>query len=236
MATDMRRSILITLALGGFGFGGVGLPGCSMAPDARYVYQDGQFGVIGIPQNTKFGRKDFQAQAHELMRQHFPDGYEIVRSEEVVEGQRSLDAGRKTEIATEPSFKALDQMIKLGRFAETRSIEQKDSVPILESRIIYRRKTLEGPQGANGFAALASATPQYYIDPNDQARCRALKLLAESKQAPADGKTVEKNVVKASTESIVVKPAGDAPSKAGDAPTKAGEPDAECRFCKTKHP
>lgn len=48
----MQRSIRLTIAL-------VGLlslaSGCAMQPDARYVYQDGQFGVIGIPQNTKFG-------------------------------------------------------------------------------------------------------------------------------------------------------------------------------------
>jgi|GEM_PF-654621 len=224
MATNMRQVILATVALGG-----LGLSGCAMMPDARYVYQDGQFGVIGIPQNTKFGRKDFLAQAHDLMRQHFPDGYEIVRSEEVIEGQRSLDSGKKTEIASEPSFKALDQMIKLGRFAETRSIEQKDSIPILESRIIYRRKTTDGPQGANGFAALASATPQYYIDPNDMARCRALKLLADAKQAPIDEKTVEKAVVKVSTESIT-------PGTATTEPAKGKDHDAECLQCKSRHP
>ncbi|AGA31119.1 hypothetical protein [Singulisphaera acidiphila] len=208
----MQRSIRLTIAL-------VGLlslaSGCAMQPDARYVYQDGQFGVIGIPQNTKFGRKNFQAQAEELMSRHFPDGYEIVRSEEVVEGQRSLDSGRKTEIATEPSFKALDQMIKLGKLAETRSVEQKDSIPILESRIIYKRKTADGPQGANGFAALASATPQFYIDPNDMTRCKALKLLAEAKKLPVDDKGVETNVVKASAEAVK---------------------DTECVHCKAKQP
>ncbi|WP_406694067.1 hypothetical protein V5E97_23780 [Singulisphaera sp. Ch08] len=217
----MQRSIRLTMALVGL----LGLaPGCAMQPDARYVYQDGQYGVIGVPQNTKFGRKNYQAQAHELMSQHFPDGYEIVRSEEVIEGQRSLDSGRKTEIATEPSLKALDQMIKLGRLAETSSIEMKDTISILESRIIYKRKTAEGPQGANGFAALASDTPKFYIDPHDITRCQTLKLLAEAKQPPAGEKGIETNVVKASSEAVAIKPAS--------VPVK----DAECVHCKAKHP
>jgi hypothetical protein len=199
-----------------------------MPPDARYVYQDGQFGVIGIPQNTKFGRKNYQAQAQELMSQHFPDGYEIVRSEEVIEGERLLDAGSKTEIATEPSLKALDQMIKLGRLAETRSIEQKDTIPILESRIIYKRKTAEGPKGANGFAALASATPQFYIDPNDMTRCKALKILADAKKLPPGEKGVEKNVVKASSEAVIL--------KAATSESVKDDKDTECLQCKAKKP
>jgi hypothetical protein len=220
----MRRSILLTAALGWLGLAS----GCAMPPDARYVYQDGQFGVIGIPQNTKFGRKNYQAQAQELMRQHFPDGYEIVRSEEVIEGERLLDAGSKTEIATEPSVKALDQMIKLGRLAETRSIEQKDTIPILESRIIYKRKTAEGPRGANGFAALASATPQFYIDPNDMTRCKALKILADAKKLPPGEKGIEKNVVKASSEAVIL--------KAATSESVKDDKDAECLQCKAKKP
>lgn len=217
----MQRLLLLTLALVSL-LGSAS--GCMMQPDARYVYQDGQYGVIGIPENTKFGRKNFQAQAHELMRQHFPDGYEIVRSEEVVEGQRSLDTGRKTEFATEPSINALDQMIKLGRLAETRSIEQKDSIPILESRIIYKRKSAEGPQGANGFAALASAKPEFYIDPNEMTRCKSLQIIADAKKLPTNVKNVELNVVKTSNETVAGKPAGE-PEK----PT-------ECPHCKGKHP
>ena len=158
------------------------LAGCAGIPDARYVYQDGEFGVIGVPLNTPFGRKDFMRQAHALMAAHFPEGYEIVRSEEVVEGQRFLDAGKKTEIETEPTFRALDQMIKLGRLAETRSIEQKDAIPITESRIIYKRRRPEGPLGANGFSALATSTPPLYIDPNEMTRCKANELIAEAKQ------------------------------------------------------
>src|SRR5450432_2658171 len=102
--------------------------GCMTTPDARYVYQDGQFGVIGIPRNTSIGKKNFREQAHELMIKHFPEGYEIVRAEEVVEGDRTLDTARKVELDSEPGFAALNQMIKVGKFAKVTSSDQKDSL------------------------------------------------------------------------------------------------------------
>ena len=75
----------------GLGYAAIALTpaGCSAGPDARYDYQDGQYGVIGIPKNTTKGPKDFRKQAVALMEQHFPEGYEIVRAEEVVESKRS---------------------------------------------------------------------------------------------------------------------------------------------------
>ena len=119
----------------------LGLAGCMTQPDARYIYQDGEFGVIGIPQNSPFGRKDYRKQADDLMTRHFPDGHEIVRAEEVVEGQRVLDKSRKSEFETDPAISALratsgDQ--SSGKIAQATSIQQKDSLPILESRIIYK--------------------------------------------------------------------------------------------------
>ncbi len=115
--------------------------GCRSQPDARYIYQDGEFGVIGIPQNSPYGRKDYRQQAEELMDRHFPEGHEIVRAEEVVEGQRVLDKSRKSEFETDPAISALNQKINIGKIAQTTSTQQKDSLPILESRIIYKRKT-----------------------------------------------------------------------------------------------
>jgi hypothetical protein len=144
--------------------------GCMSSPDARYVYQDGQYGVIGIPRNTSLGKKDFRAQAHELMTKHFPEGYEIVRAEEVVEGERTLDSARKVELDTEPGVAALNQMIKIGKLAKVESMDQKDSLKITESRIIYRRKP-DGPTtGRDGFASMTSLSPELYIDPNQVIR------------------------------------------------------------------
>jgi hypothetical protein len=160
--------------------------GCKNPADARYIYQDGEFGVIGIPQNSPFGKKDFRKQAEELMARHFPEGHEIVRAEEVVEGQRVLDKSRTSQIETDPTIAALNQKINFGKLAQTTSTQQKDSLPILESRIIYRRKTDLGPKGANGFSAVATLKPDLYLDPNEMARCRERIELAEmNKPKPA---------------------------------------------------
>jgi hypothetical protein len=153
--------------------------GCRGQPDARYIYQDGDYGVIGIPENSPFGKKDYRKQAEELMARHFPGGHEIVRAEEVVEGQRVLDKSRKSEFETDPAISALNQKINLGKVAQTTSTQQKDSLPILESRIIYKRKTKEEPKGLNGFSALATLMPELYLDPNEMARRREKIELAE---------------------------------------------------------
>jgi hypothetical protein len=159
--------------------------GCRGQADARYIYQDGEFGVIGIPQNSPYGRKDYRKQAEELMARHFPLGYEIVRAEEVVEGQRVLDKSRKSEFETDPAISALNQKIDLGKIAQSMSTQQKDSLPILESRIIYKRKIRGGQQGRNGFSAVATLAPELYLDPNDMARCREKIELAEMKKGKA---------------------------------------------------
>ena len=165
-ANSWRGSALAVVCLG--------LAGCMATPDARYVYQDGQFGVIGIPRNTSMGKKDYREQAHELMIRHFPEGYEVVRAEEVVEGERTLDTARKIELDSEPAVAALNQMIKVGKFAKSESLDQKDSLKITESRIIYRRKADGKPTGHDGFAKLTDVTPEFYIDPNQEVR-KALK-------------------------------------------------------------
>src|SRR5436305_867397 len=106
--------------------------GCATPIDARYVYQDGEYGVIGIPRNSMLGKKDFREQAHHLMILHFPEGYEIVRAEEVVEGERVFEAARKLELDSEPGVSALNQMLKIGKFARSTSLDQKDTVHITE--------------------------------------------------------------------------------------------------------
>src|SRR5262245_52962554 len=175
----MRKRIAASIVLAAIG---LAVAGCRGQPDARYIYQDGEFGVIGIPQNSPYGRKDYRKQAEELMARHFPEGHEIVRAEEVVEGQRVLDKSRKSEFETDPAISALNQKINLGKVAQTNSTQQKDSRPSLESRILYRRKSADGPKGANGFAAVATLTPRLYLDPNEMARCRELIEVAEMKK------------------------------------------------------
>ena len=101
----MKRGIPQAVSLG---FLLLTTTGCYTPMVARYIYQDGEFGVVGIPVNNYQKRLDFRAQAEELMARHFPEGYEIVRAEEVNEGERIRDVGRKTEFETEPAVAVLE--------------------------------------------------------------------------------------------------------------------------------
>jgi hypothetical protein len=141
--------------------------GCATPMVARYIYQDAEFGVVGLPVNNYQRKTDFRAQAEGLMSRHFPEGYEIVRAEEVNLGERILDLGRKTQIETDPKLAALNQMISLGSLNRTTSYEQKDKLQLRECRIIYKKKTLHTPGRSGQFAAMSAVTPPLYIDPNE---------------------------------------------------------------------
>jgi hypothetical protein len=160
-----KLGVGIVLVLGALG---VGMPGCASPSDARYVYQDSQFGVVAIPRNTPQGREHYRQQAEALMAQHFPEGYEVVRAEEVVEGSRTLTVGKTgtTELAPQVSPQIL-AFLKVGG-SMTRN--QADTVSLTECRIIYKKA---GPQSAaspGGFATDASLKPTCYLDPNTVAR------------------------------------------------------------------
>jgi hypothetical protein len=202
----------LVVALGCLGFAG-----CAEPPVARYVYQDGEFGVVGIPVNTSLDRANYRAQAEELMARHFPEGYEIVRAEEVNEGERTLDVGKKTELETDPSVRAWDQMIKLGKLNRSTSFEEKQKLQLHECRIIYKRKPF-GPSGSHSeFAALAALSPPFYVDPNELLR-RQVKadLLAKPSSTKKPG---EDNALKVAADSPK------APQKQSPSPRLAVLPD-----------
>ncbi len=166
----------------------IGAAGCNSTPVARYVYQDGQYGVIGIPINSPLGRINYLEEAEMLMTRHFPEGYEIVRSEEVVEGERILDTAIKKELQSEPGLTALNQALKIGKFARSSSLDQKDTLHITESRIIYKRKVPGQPSEVAGFANSSAVRPEFYIDPNDLPRLEAKDLLLAGKKGEKDRK------------------------------------------------
>jgi hypothetical protein len=172
----MKRSGLVTVA---FGWLCLSASGCATPMVARYIYQDAEFGVVGIPVNNYQKKTDFRAQAEGLMSRHFPEGFEIVRAEEVNEGERILDLGRKTQIETDPKVAALNQMISLGSLNRTTSYEQKDKLQLRECRIIYRKKHLHTPGRAGQFASVSTAAPPLYIDPNEILR-HQIKTSAEA--------------------------------------------------------
>src|SRR3954463_12158059 len=136
--------------------------GCAGMHEARYVYQDGDFGVVGIPENTNAWPHYYRDQAELLMKAHFPEGHEIVRAEEVVEGSRTTTVkGTNTAMIT-PHLPA--PLLSIGKIGVTADRSQADSTKITECRIIYRRKGSMLPPP--DFASAASPTPAQYVDPN----------------------------------------------------------------------
>ena len=163
----------------------IAICGCATSPSARYVYQDGEFGVIGIPRNTFLDKTDYRVQADVLMARHFPEGHEIVRAEEVIEGQQTLDVGKKTEIDADPNFVALNQRIKLLKMGRTTSFEEKDQLQLRECRIIYKRKAAGTPGRSGQFTVVASLAPPLYVDPNDALRHRPATQAVAKTDVPA---------------------------------------------------
>ena len=176
----MKHAITRAVSLG---FIWLAASGCSTPMVARYIYQDAEFGVVGIPVNNYQKKVDFRAQAEALMARHFPEGYEIVRAEEVNEGERIRDVGRKTEIETEPAVAVLNQIIRLGSLNRTTSFAEKDKLQVRECRIIYKKKSIHTPGRTGQFAAVTSLAPPLYIDPNEIMRHQiktAAELLAKA--------------------------------------------------------
>jgi hypothetical protein len=144
------------------------LSGCAVTPDARYVYQDGQFGVIAIPKNTNERPRFYRAQAEFLMACHFPRGYEIVRAEEVVEGSRTLTEGKTGAAQLAPQVAS--PLIKLLNLSATVSKSQADTLHIKECRIIYKKSDGNHPSEDSAYARESTWTPTSYVDPNALAR------------------------------------------------------------------
>lgn len=139
--------------------------GCATTGTVRYVYQDGTFGVIGMPENTNRWPNYYHRKAEKMMAEHFPDGYEIVRAEEVTEGSRTLKIDHSKTAEVSPEVPA--EILKIARFGRTASRSQADTVKIKECRMIYRHT--EHPR-AGLFSSDIECTPTRYIDPNEAER------------------------------------------------------------------
>jgi hypothetical protein len=175
---------------------------------ARYIYQDGEYGVVGIPVNSYQKRLNFRAQAEELMSRHFPQGYEIVRAEEVNEGERIRDVGRKTEFETEPAVAVLNQIIRLGSLNRTTSFAEKDKLQVRECRIIYKKKPIHTPGRTGQFSSATALAPPLYIDPNEIMR-HQIKTSAEM-LARADASSSKLRDSHAKSDADVKQASGDA--------------------------
>jgi len=141
------------------------ISGCASDGSVRYVYQDKDFGVVGMPENTNRWPTHYRRRAEKLMDKQFPDGHEIVRAEEVDAGSRTLKVeGSKT---AEISPQAPADFLSVAKFGRTASRSQSDITKIKECRIVYRRLGSAEPRGYSADVAL---NPTRYLDPNDLAR------------------------------------------------------------------
>jgi hypothetical protein len=161
----MRAQQIRTAAL--FSILGLMNVGCAGVREVRYVYQDGQSGVIGLPENTSRWPTYYRDHAEELMRKHFPEGYEIVRAEEVEEGERTVTTKGTNSAELDPG---LSNSLLVGKLGLSKSRSQSDSVKIKECRIVYKKAgpgaiTLHGD-----YAEQVGWSPPPYVDPNAPAR------------------------------------------------------------------
>jgi hypothetical protein len=155
----MRAFVLLLLLLTAFS------PGCATTESVRYVYQDNDFGVIGMPENTDRWPTHYHRRAEKMMVEHFPGGYEIVRAEEVTEGSRTLKIEGSGTAEINPQVPA--ELLKIAKFGRTTSRSQADVVKIKECRIVYRRAS---PSEASQFSSDVDVDPKRYVDPNDSER------------------------------------------------------------------
>jgi hypothetical protein len=140
--------------------------GCAASQGVRYVYQDGDFGVVGMPENSDVRPTHYRSRAEKLMDAHFPEGHEIVRAEEVIAGDRTLKVEESRTAEMLPHLPS--PLLNLARIGGSESVTQADSIKIKECRILYRRTSAsEKPEG---YAAASGLNPSQYIDPNDAIR------------------------------------------------------------------
>ena len=71
--------------------------GCAGMHEARYVYQDGEYGVVGIPENTNVWPDYYRDQAEALMKKLEFEGLAIVVAKETSAGIR-LNSAAATRI------------------------------------------------------------------------------------------------------------------------------------------
>lgn len=115
----------------------VGLSGC--ANPARYVVREANGGIVAIPNNSNAWPSYNRKHAEELMAQHYPEGYEIIREEEAVTGQITNN-NTQTNTQQKPS------LFPFAGEEQTTTNTTTSTTDRTEWRIFYR------PKGMRGFA------------------------------------------------------------------------------------
>lgn len=212
----MRGTIMLSIVLGAL----VG-SGCATTGQARYVYQDGQYGVVGIPENTSVWPNYYRAGAEALMLKHFPSGFEVVRAEEVVEGSRTLTVfgTNSAQIDTDGPV----PLVKVGKLGRTATRTQADNVKIKECRIVYKKAGCSATEPELGFADHSSLTPEPYVDPNAEARKHVVAKPVADAEKPAEAATKDG----AKTPSDTLAGHGDGPKQDDASKPRSGGPARE---------
>lgn len=156
--------------------------GCAASQGVRYVYQDGDFGVVGMPENSDAWPTHYRRRAEKLMDAHFPEGHEIVRAEEVVEGERTLTLEDSKSAEVLPQLPS--PLLNIAKIGRSESVTQADTLKIKECRIVYRRTG--APEKTNGYASAAGLNPSRYIDPNEPERRKSGKKPDEHERETRD--------------------------------------------------
>ncbi len=150
----MERVRIGQFVLCGLAFG---LTGC-VSGQARYVYQDGESGVIAIPKNTP----KTMAHAETLMEKHFPGrNYEVVRTVEVETGGSRSTYQSDTTNAEATSLRG--GFLSSAKLGHNRDRKQAESTKLLEARIVYHKCVPTGQAGL-AFAESPEYTPKVYSD------------------------------------------------------------------------
>jgi hypothetical protein len=164
----------------------VSLSGCTDTHGVRYVYQDRDFGVLGMPENTDCWPTHYRRHGEKLMDAHFPEGHEIVRAEEVIEGERTLKVEGSNSAEVSPQISK--SVLKVAKLGHSASRSEAETVKVKECRIIYRRAGTAKP---NGYAGAATLTPTLYVDPNALERRKAAEPTQKAKPE-GEHKTADK--------------------------------------------
>lgn len=151
--------------------------GCASTMGVRYVYQDGDYGVLGLPENTDCWPTFYRTRADKMMSTHFPKGYEVVRAEEVADGSRTTKVEGTHTAEVSPSLAQAG--LNVAKLGGSTSRSQADTTTITECRIIYRRAEESALPGR--YAEAPGLTPTLYLDPNAVERRKATEPPAKSK-------------------------------------------------------
>jgi hypothetical protein len=110
------------------------IAGCH--PAASWVYRDGEYGVIRVPEGTA----RYEAEAVFLARQAYPGGVALVRVEEVPVGELKLENTLKKDSEIDGSIASPIDLVKIQglKVQSQRSFDAQETTKKVEIRYVFR--------------------------------------------------------------------------------------------------